>query len=156
MNDLEWISIADDYPLRPGAEVRIRCLWQSNNLYIRAAQWALIESKLQKSHPEFEVVSYNNGDEFLTVEIKVVEPPDVTPQVQRAGLITVGQIAILLGIVVIGIFGAIAFKDHYAELKINAQTKYAETMTAKLEAVKWPIIVVAAAAAFIFGVLRFK
>ena len=152
-----WIAIPDDLPLPAGSEVNIRCEWQSGNLYARAAQWAIIESNLEKSHPEFEVISYNNGTEDLTIEVRVREVPAATAEVQRAGIITVGIILGLLGVIGMGIFAAWGFRDHQAMLNTQAQTAYAQTTTAKIEAAKWPLIALAAlAAVVIFGLVKLK
>jgi len=147
-----WIQIPEDYPLRPGNHVLLHCEWLTDNLYTRAAQWALIESKLQKTHPEFSIVSFNNGPDLLTIEVRITERPVV---LQTA--MTVGALAIALGIItVLGIFGMSLLK-YTASLDTGAQTAYAQTTTAKIEAAKWPLIALAAlAAVVIFGLVKLK
>lgn len=145
MGEIAWASISDEYELSPGDEVRIRAWWQSDNLYVKAAQWALIERNLEKDHPEFEVLSYTNTDQYLDCEVRVKGTPL---------LLILLAIGIIVGPSIFAVMWA--FKDHETMLKVVAQTAYAQTTTAKIEAAKWPIIVLAAAAAFVFGVLKLK
>jgi len=145
-----WIGIPNDYPLAPGQTVKLYCEWITENLYARASQWAIIEANLEKSHPEFEVLSFNNGEVFLTVEARVIQRP---AELQTAA-ITPLLIVTALGIVVLGIFGW-TLLTYTSYLNTGAQTEYAQTTTAKLEAVKWPLIA-AAAVAVMFGLVKLK
>ena len=147
-----WIEIPDEYPLNAGQHVKLFCEWATDNLYTRAAQWALIESNLQKHHPEFDVISFNNGPDFLTVEVVVGQP---VVQLQTA---TITPLVILtsLGIVVLGIFGLSLLK-YMSYLDTGAQTQYAGTTTAKMMAgSKFTLAIAALAAVVVFGLVKLK
>jgi len=148
-----YIEVHPDTPLPVGSIVHFRVYWRTESLYGRAVEWALIEHNLETEHPDFQVMSYSiDNPAFLFIEVKVVGPTDIpNSEINRASLLTGAMILLRLGIIALGIFqigGAI--KNYTVSLKTGAQTEYAQTTTAKLEAGSKLVI---AAAILIVGVI---
>jgi hypothetical protein len=78
--------------LEPGD--RIQIVYAVSSLkWLRAAQWALIEDKLQDD-PRYDIESWEYGENTLTVTIRITKPSSDQndPQPQRAGIISVAVI----------------------------------------------------------------
>ncbi len=160
-----YTEVPNDFPLPPGTEVMLYCEWATDWPYGRAAQWAAIEEALKQRHPDFEIISFQNQEDYLRVEVRVTRPTEAEkPKLQRAELLTGLIIAtklLILGVAIFSVGWAIvnittSIKTGAEQKLVEAETAYAQTTTAKIEAAKWPIIAVAAAAAFIFGLIKIK
>lgn len=99
------VEIPDDEELQPGDEIVQDYPWLSDNAIVKGAQWALIESRLKKSYPNFVIVNYENLPDYFRVRIKIIEPPPTEPQVQQASVTPAIIVVAICGVVsVLAIF----------------------------------------------------
>jgi len=65
------LAINKDAPLNPGDIVDLQFKYLSSWTWLRAAQIALIESRLNRKYDQFEIKSYEWLDDGFTVRVKV-------------------------------------------------------------------------------------
>jgi hypothetical protein len=65
------LAIDKDAPLAPGDVIELKFKWLTSWLWLRAAQFALIESRLNRKYDEFEVLRYEMFDDGFIVQVKV-------------------------------------------------------------------------------------
>lgn len=70
------LPIDKDAPLSPGDVIELKFKWLFSNLWLKAAQVAFIESRLNRKYDEFEILSYDttSDPDYFTVQAKVKGP----------------------------------------------------------------------------------
>lgn len=104
--------------LEPGDRIQI-VFGVSSLKWLRAAQWALIEDKLQDD-PRYHIESWEYGENTLTVTIRITKPSSDQddPQPQRAGIISV---AVIVGSVMGAAASVMVWLTH-RETRLLAET----------------------------------
>jgi len=136
------IPISKDTPLRLGDEVELRYKWRAESLTGRAAQWAVIESNLEKQYPRWQVLRYVNSLDYLVVTIRVIEPQEPEPEIQQAGLGTVVTAAIITAAIIgAGYYVTASLHEVYLISETVSETPEGRFMATGLGAAGWAALI---------------
>jgi len=114
-------------PLKAGERVLITFKWLIDGEWFRAAQWALLEKKLE-GRKDWRVVSYRNEGDFLYAEIEVLQAPSSEPARQQASLAPLALVAVM--VVSICAVMSIAYLSRYGQQRLVASGKLAQPVSA--------------------------
>jgi hypothetical protein len=96
-----WQAIDKNAELKPGDELRLE-LQIAGYTWLQAAQLALIESRLEKQYPLWEIMGFGQNPDSpdkMYFRIRVKNDPEL-PAIQQAGIITPAVIiAVIIGVV---------------------------------------------------------
>ncbi len=95
-------EIDKDEPLFPGDEIEMHFktfgpAW----VYLRASELAILKWRLSEKHPDYELIAWDSVTypDKLVLTFRILESPELAPQVQQAG---VGMAAVIAVIVIGG------------------------------------------------------
>lgn len=95
-------EIDKDEPLFPGDEIEMHFkafgpAW----VYLRASELALLKWRLSEKHPDYKLIAWDSvtDPEKLILTFRILESPELVPQVQQAGF---GMAALIAAIVIGG------------------------------------------------------
>ena len=90
-------EITRDTKLFPGDVIEMHFkAFGPNWIYLRAAELAILQYRLEKKNPDWELVSWQAPGDKLILTFKILEPREPTPQVQQAAIGTAGVIAVIV------------------------------------------------------------
>ena len=90
-------EISKDEPLFPGDVIEMHFkAFGPNWIYLRAAELALLQWRLEQKNPDWELVSWQAPGDKLILTFKILEPREPTPQVQQAAIGTAAVIAVIV------------------------------------------------------------
>jgi len=95
----QWTVINSDEVIKSGENVRFTFKWTVSNTWLRASQLALIENRLSRLYPDFEIIRYDWTDDGVIIECRVrtdMENKPVTQEAGIAGAITAVAIAMVI------------------------------------------------------------
>ena len=90
-------EISKDTPLFPGDVIEMHFkAFGPNWIYLRAAELALLQWRLEQKNPDWELTSWQAPGDKLILTFKILEPREPTPQVQQAAVGTAAVIAVIV------------------------------------------------------------
>lgn len=90
-------EISKDEPLFPGDVIEMHFkAFGPNWIYLRAAELAVLQWRLEQKNPDWELVSWQAPGDKLILTFKILEPREPTPQVQQAAVGTAAVIAVIV------------------------------------------------------------
>jgi len=90
-------EISKDEPLFPGDVIEMHFkAFGPNWIYLRAAELALLQYRLEQKNPDWELTSWQAPGDKLILTFKILEPREPTPQVQQAAIGTGAVIAVIV------------------------------------------------------------
>ena len=90
-------EISKDTPLFPGDVIEMHFkAFGPNWIYLRAAELALLQWRLEQKNPDWELVNWQAPGDKLILTFKILEPREPTPQVQQAAIGTGAVIAVIV------------------------------------------------------------
>ena len=82
----QWTVINSDEVIKSGENVRFTFKWTVSNTWLRASQLALIENRLNRLYPDFEIIRYDWTDDGVIIECRVRTDMENKPVTQEAGI----------------------------------------------------------------------
>lgn len=94
-------EISTDEPLYPGDKIEMEFKYLGPDwLYLRAAELAALQWRLQQANPDWELESWQSTGDKLILEFLIKQPPaDVPPEFQQAAVVTT---AAIIAVIVLG------------------------------------------------------
>lgn len=90
-------EISKDEPLFPGDVIEMHFkAFGPNWIYLRAAELALLQWRLEQKNPDWELVSWQAPGDKLILTFKILEPREPTEEVQQAAIGTAAVIAVIV------------------------------------------------------------
>lgn len=90
-------EISKDEPLFPGDVIEMHFkAFGPNWIYLRAAELALLQWRLEQKNPDWELTSWQAPGDKLILTFKILEPREPTPEVQQAAIGTAAVIAVIV------------------------------------------------------------
>jgi len=90
-------EISKDEPLFPGDVIEMHFkAFGPNWIYLRAAELAILQWRLEQKNPDWELVSWQAPGDKLILTFKILEPREPTPEVQQAAVGTAAVIAVIV------------------------------------------------------------
>lgn len=90
-------EISKDEPLFPGDVIEMHFkAYGPNWIYLRAAELTILQYRMEKKNPDYELVKWQAPGDKLILTFKILEPREPTPQVQQAAIGTAAVIAVIV------------------------------------------------------------
>jgi len=90
-------EISKDEPLFPGDVIEMHFkAFGPNWIYLRAAELAMLQHRLEQKNPDWELVSWQAPGDKLILTFKILGPREPTPQIQQAAIGTAAVIAVIV------------------------------------------------------------